>query len=180
MLSSSTSLVQENHPTDMDQIQALYLSHQGWLQRLLYSRLKCRENAADITQDTFTRLIARREKVYVSEAKALLATIAKGLVVDFYRRSALEAAYIDALLLLPEAEAPSPECQAILLETLIEVDRMLDSLKPKARQAFLLAQLDGLPYAKIAERMGVSEASIHKYMAQGYSACYRVAYRNQS
>ena len=52
-------------------------------------------------------------------------------------------AYLDALTSLPEPETPSPEYSAILLETLIEIDQLLDNLPLKARRAFLLAQLEG-------------------------------------
>jgi hypothetical protein len=35
-------------------------------------------------------------------------------------------------------------------------DRMLEGLKPKVRQAFLLAQCEGLIHKQIAEQMGLS------------------------
>jgi hypothetical protein len=35
-------------------------------------------------------------------------------------------------------------------------DRMLEGLKPKVRQAFLLAQCEGLTHKQIAEQMGLS------------------------
>lgn len=175
----ASSSSHESPAANVEQIHDLYVSHQSWLFRLLYGRLRCKHQAADLAQDTFLRLLQKQDKITFQEAKALLATIAKGLVIDFFRRSALETAYLEVLAALPEEQAPSPECQALLLETLIEVDRMLDGLKPKARQAFLLAQLDGLTYAEIAHQMGVSVASIHKYMAQGYAACHRVVYQDQ-
>ena len=66
---------------------------------------------------------------------------------------------------------PSPEAQALILETLIELDALLDRLPARVRQAFLLAQLEGLTYAVIAERLGVSERMVKKYMAQAMLHC---------
>lgn len=166
----------EKETLSLDAIGELYSANHGWLLRWLYRRLGCTHNAADIAQDTFTRLLSGRDALYLNEAKALLTLIAKGLVIDHFRRYALETAYLEALTLLPESQVPSAESQAILLETLIEIDRMLDNLKPKVRKAFLLSQLDGLSYAEIAAQMGVSVASVQKYMTKGYAACYAVAY----
>jgi RNA polymerase sigma-70 factor (ECF subfamily) len=44
-------------------------------------------------------------------------------------------------------------------------------LSPRARQAFLLAQLDGMAYADIAVELGVSERMVKKYMAQAMLQC---------
>jgi RNA polymerase sigma-70 factor (ECF subfamily) len=41
----------------------------------------------------------------------------------------------------------------------------------RARQAFLLAQLDGLTYAQIAGQLDVSERMVKKYMAQAMLQC---------
>ena len=41
----------------------------------------------------------------------------------------------------------------------------------KVRRAFLMAQLQGMPYREIAGTLGVSERMIKKYMAQAMLAC---------
>lgn len=105
------------------------------------------------------------------EPRAYLTTIAKGLVSDLWRRRALEQAYMDALALMPEPMAPSPQERALVLEALHEIDAMLDGLAPKARQAFLLSQLEGLGYAEIALQLQVSERTVKRYMAQGFECC---------
>ena len=71
----------------------------------------------------------------------------------------------------PEATQPSAEHQAIVLETLVEVDRILATLADKPRQAFLLAQLHELTYAEIGVQLGVSERMVKKYMAQAMLHC---------
>ena len=83
----------------------------------------------------------------------------------------MERAYLDALAARPQAVQPSPEAQALILETLTELDALLDRLPSRVRQAFLLAQLEGLTYAVIAERLGVSERMVKKYMAQAMLHC---------
>lgn len=155
---------------------ALYGDHHRWLNGWLRQRTDCPQNAADLAQDTFVRVLMQREAKELREPRAFLATIARGLLIDHYRRASLERAYLDALASLPEAEVPSPQTRAEILETLVEIDRLLDGLKPRVREAFLLSQLDGMTYPQIAERMGLSLSSIQQYMTLAFSHCYKALY----
>ncbi|THF64735.1 sigma-70 family RNA polymerase sigma factor [Pseudothauera nasutitermitis] len=150
----------------------LYRQHHGWLLGWLRARLGCPHNAADLAHDTFVRLLGNRRQVeQLAEPRAYLTTIARGLVVDHWRRRDIEQAWLQAVAQLPEALAPSPETRVLVIEALLRIDAMLDGLRPKVREAFLLSQLDGLGYREIGERLGVSERMIKKYMAQAMLAC---------
>lgn len=142
----------------------------GWLRR----RLQREADASDLAQDTFLRILRRSEDSgmpVLREPRHYLATIAKRVMIDHFRRQTLEQAWLDALALEPEPEALSPETLSILLESLREVDAMLHGLGTKVRQAFLMSQLDGTPYAQIAEQLGVSVSSVKKYMAKATEHC---------
>ncbi|TBU86208.1 sigma-70 family RNA polymerase sigma factor [Phytopseudomonas dryadis] len=157
-------------------LQHLYREHSGWLIGWLRKRLGCADNAADLAQDTFLRLLAReRELPALREPRAYLSTIAHSLLVNFWRRQAIEQAYLDALARQPESLAPSPEAGELIMETLLAIDAMLLRLPDKVRQAFLLSQLDGLTYAVIARRLQVSERMVKKYMAQAMLHCLMLA-----
>ena len=149
----------------------IYRAHHGWLHGWLRRQTGCGERAADLAHDTFLRLLGRREIKPLGEPRAYLTTVARGLLVDFWRRQTLERAWLDALSSQPEPFAPSPEEKALALEALMQVDAMLDRLKPRVREAFLLSQLDGLTYREIGERLSVSERMIKKYMAEAMLNC---------
>jgi RNA polymerase sigma-70 factor (ECF subfamily) len=68
----------------------------------------------------------------------------------------------------------SVEAQAILLETLQELDALLDALPPKVRMAFLMSQLEGMSYEEIAAQMQLSVRTVTRYMAQGFRQCLQV------
>ncbi|MGG2396645.1 sigma-70 family RNA polymerase sigma factor [Pseudomonas sp. SH1-B] len=159
-----------------DSLATLYRGHHGWLLGWLRQRLACPQQAADLAQDTFVRVLVKGEVHALHEPRAFLATVARGLLVDHYRRASLERAYLEALAQLPELEAPSPEAQALVMEALVAIDHLLDGLKPVVREAFLLSQLDGLTYPQIAERLQLSVSSIQQYMTLAFTHCYRVAY----
>lgn len=153
----------------------LYSDHHNWLQGWLRRKLGCAHQAADLAQDTFLRILAAREATAIREPRAYLATIAHGLVVNHWRRLEIERAYLDALVVLPESMTSSPEDRSVILETLHEIDAMLARLAPKVRNAFLMAQLEGLTYAEIAARLGVSDRMVKKYMAQAMLHCLTLA-----
>jgi len=93
--------------------------------------------------------------------------------VDLLRRRRLEAAYLEALALLPESFAPSPQERAIALQTLVRVDAMLDALPPRVREVFMLSQFEGLTYAEIAPRVGTAERTVRKRMRDALQACFQ-------
>jgi RNA polymerase sigma-70 factor (ECF subfamily) len=154
----------------------LYRDHSGWLEDWLRRRLGNGCDAADLSQDTFVRLLASSQRIAdLQEPRAYLLTVGKRLLSNFYQRRSLEQAYLDALAVLPEASVPSPEQRWLLLETLQALDEMLDGLPAAVRRAFLWSQLEGLGYRQIAERLQVSERTIKRYMAQAYEHCLLVA-----
>lgn len=153
---------------------ALYVAHHSWLLGWLRYKLGCLHDAADLTQDTFVRVLTSRElqnEEQLKEPRAFLLTVAGRLVSNHFRRRSLEQAWIEALATLPEQQVPSLEVQAILLQSLHEIDVMLDGLAPRVRQAFLLAQLEGLTYAQIAERLNISVRTVKRYMAEAFEQC---------
>jgi RNA polymerase sigma-70 factor (ECF subfamily) len=165
-----------SQPARQQEVHALYSDHHGWLLGWLRRKLDNTCDAADIAQDTFMRVLARQAPLHLQEPRAYLSTIARGLVVDHWRRRELERAWLETLAALPESEAPSPQARMMFLETLIEIDRLLDSLKPQVRTAFLLAQLDGLTCPQIARHVGVSLATVERYIAKALRACYALRF----
>ena len=157
-------------------VHSLYKEHHSWLCGWLRKRLGCVDNAADLAQDTFIRVLTQRKAVELREPRAYLSTVARSLMIDMFRRRALEQAYLAELAQMPEAEQPSPELQLLILEDLKAIDRLLGKLSSKARAAFLHNRLDGMGHAEIAERLGVSVSRVRQYIAQGIRQCYVALY----
>ena len=151
----------------------LYGQHHPWLLRWLRGKLSCTDHAADLAQDTFGKLLATpgEPAFNLREPRAYLTTVARRLLIDHYRRQSLEQAWLATLAQLPAPTAPSVEERLLILETLQQIDAMLDGLGAKVRTAFLLSQLEGMPYADIAARLQVSERTVKRYMVQALTQC---------
>lgn len=154
------------------QIHLLYTNHHSWLYCWLQRKLGNASDAADLAQDTFVRLIGRRAALRAGdESRALLTHIAKGLVIDHWRRQDVERAWRETLAHLPEPEVPSPETAALVLESLYLIEAMLRNLPVRTRRIFLLAQLDGLTYPQIAKQTGCSLITVKRHMRNAFLAC---------
>jgi len=164
-----------NHDPPL-RVETLYVSHNHWLVGWLYRRIGCRYDAADLAQDTFLKLLARPGKLEnMKTPRKWLSVIARGLMIDLFRRKAVEAAYSRSLATMEAPVDISPEARALLLETLDRINTDLEGISPKARTAFLLSRLEGMTYAQIAERLQVSTSSVEKYMASAMRHCLKVS-----
>lgn len=156
----------------MSTIELLYENNHGWLCRWLRQRLDSADDAVDLAHDTFLRLLRRPDDVPgIADPRAFLATIARGLLNDHWRRRTLEQAWLETLAALPDTLAFSPEQLVSMQQELQQLDAMLSQLAPRAREVFVLSQLEGLSYVQIAARTGLSDRTVKRYMAQGFELC---------
>ncbi|CAG9171213.1 sigma-70 family RNA polymerase sigma factor [Cupriavidus respiraculi] len=154
-------------------IESLYCDHHSWLKGWLHRRLGSADQAGDLAHDTFVRLLnSDRVPIVLDEPRAFLTTVAQRLVSNHWRREKLERAYLDALAQVPFEVEWSPEHRAIVLETLIELDSLLDGLPGVVRQAFLLSQLDGRTHAQVADALGISIPTVKRYIAKALQQCF--------
>ena len=157
-------------------IETLYAEHQSWLLARLQRRLPSRADAEDVTSETFAQIIENKNPpAHIQEPRAFLTTIAKRVLFHLWRRQDLEKAYLQSLMLVPEASVLSPEERAVLIEAIEQIDRALDTLPLPVKTAFLYSRLDRLTYPEIAQRLGVSVATIERYMKRALLQCLQWA-----
>lgn len=161
-------------PSHTAAVQHIYEQHHSWLHGWLKGKLHNACDAADVAHDTFVRILGGRHAAQIVEPRDYLATIARGLVIDRYRRHAIEQAYRQTLAERAEraeTTAISEEDKAIIIETLVAVDKALSSLGGRARQIFMLSQIEGLTYQQIADRLQVSLTTVKKHMIRALTEC---------
>ncbi|EPN6935940.1 sigma-70 family RNA polymerase sigma factor [Klebsiella variicola] len=155
-----------------DLLTIIFRSDYRWLINRLRRSLAGESEAEDVASEAFVRLAAMPDLSHLREPRAMLTTLAKRVLFENWRRRDLERVWLSALASAPGHAHPSPEDQEILLEALLAIDQALDGLSVKARQAFLFSQLDGLTYAEIASRLGVSVSMVRKYITSALTQCY--------
>ena len=153
------------------QLERLYREHHGWLHGWLRQRLNNSADAADLAQDTFIRVLLARSASSLREPRAYLSTVARSLMIDMFRRRSLEQAYLETLAAFPETLDNSPETRLLIIETLVQIDTLLDGLGSRTRDIFLMAQLDGLSYVEISRRLGLSVNTVKKHAVRALTHC---------
>ncbi|CAD5105827.1 sigma-70 family RNA polymerase sigma factor [Zestomonas carbonaria] len=156
---------------DSNALRLLYTEHHGWLKAWLCARLGNSSDAADLAQDTFLRVLLARNAVAIREPRTYLSSIARALLIDRFRRRAVEEAYLATLAARPEPLDISPETRLAILETLTAIDAMLDGLGERTRRIFLAVQLEGLGYAAVGKRLGVSVTTVKKHLIRAMTHC---------
>ncbi|WAH56415.1 sigma-70 family RNA polymerase sigma factor [Pseudomonas silvicola] len=155
-----------------DPVSLIFKDNYRWLCGRLQRSTGCRFDAEDIAGDTFVRVLKLPDVTAVREPRALLTTIAKRLMFESWRRRDLERAYLLSLSQCPVATHPSPEERAVLIDTLVTLDRVLDTLPGQGKAAFVHSQFGGMSYPQIAEHLGLSLSRVQQYMTEAFKLCF--------
>lgn len=121
------------------------------------------------------RLLVSQEAFEIRQPRPFLAKVARSILCNHYRRARLEKAYLDALQAQDPGVLPDLATQLIVFETLVRLDEALCELDVAVKKAFLWSQLDGLGHGEIAERLGISIATVKRHIIKAGARCMLVA-----
>jgi len=146
---------------------ALFRSHQKELQSYLRRRGASPELAADLTQEAFVRLLTAQTSVPVRHAPAYLFRTVANLSIDWARRQRLLPHVDDGDEALSYVADDAPSAERIVISRQ-EVEILVAALRevpPKVRYVFY-ARLDGMTFAEIGQRLGLSQNTVFSQMAR--------------
>lgn len=149
-------------------------SHSSLLS-FLRQRLRVAEDAADVAQETYIRMMQYEGSRDVQSPSSLLFRIAINVANDLGRadqvrrvsdRCDIDDMELDAGVATPEREVAAEQDLNVLLEA-------IEHLPPKCRHVFLLSRVHGLTYPEIAKRCGISVKMVEKHISHALAACMR-------
>ncbi|MFT3965378.1 MAG: RNA polymerase sigma factor [Sphingobium sp.] len=148
-------------------LKRLYLAHGRALQDYLTHKLRDPALAADLAQETFLRIAERGNAAALAHDRSYLFRTAHNLAVDHFRLTARRRTDLtenERLADFPEDAPPLDEAVAArhMLERLQTV---VAHLPDRTRRIFVLAKIEGLTYAEVADQLGISESSVQKHLA---------------
>lgn len=157
-----------------DPISTLYRHHHSWLYQWLRRRLNHSEDAADLAHDTFLRILKRKDQLYFDQPRAILTTVAKGILINWYQRKSIEKAYLEALSSRPEYDEITSEQKISAIESLCLINQLLNQLPERQQQVFIWSQLEGLTQQEIATRLNISTRTVMRDLVSVLSQCLAV------
>ena len=143
---------------------ALLLRHKTNLFGYIIQRVKDRDLADDIFQETFVKAITTiRQGRYNEEGKfsAWICRIARNLIVDYFRQEKTEASVSTddgTVDILNRKELADETVEDAIIDLQIEEDvrRLVGQLPQEQRRVLEMRYYEGLSFKEIAEQTGVS------------------------
>ena len=130
-----------------------------------FIRRRVRDDAIadDLAQETLLKVYRSRATLRDdTKLEAWLYQIARGTVIDHYRRRRPQAELPASLA----SESPD-EVAALRAPILASLSRFLEELPPAYREPVRLAELEGLPLARVALRMNLSLTAVKSRVRRG-------------
>lgn len=152
----------------------LYLTCHGELEAVLYSRVNCRETAADLCQEAFARLCRVDDLGGIGNLKAYLFRTALNLLYDHYRSQAgNKTQYLDWQT-DTQAEAEDWRCAETVALGEEQLNALIDALAglpPQCQRIFYLNRFEGLKQRDIAESLQLSIRTVEENLKRALLHC---------
>ena len=154
------------HEHDGELMARLYREHNQALIRFLMTRLDSEQEAREVAQEAYVRILQLDSHGAVSFLSSYLFKTAANIAIDRLRhRSTQRLASLD-LKKAEQSYVAAPEQILQDRESLALIDRFVQELPPKCRQAFYLHRLHDLSPPEIARKLGVTKRMVHHYLVR--------------
>lgn len=147
-----------------DWVERLFNEHNASLMNFLRARVRSSEEAREVAQEAYVRMLQLDKPQAISYFRAFLFKTAGNIAIDRLRKSARERER--PVFPMFDGEAPSAEQTATRRQTIRMVERSLEELPPKCRKAFLLSRIYGLSTKEIADQMHMTARMIRNYLVK--------------
>jgi RNA polymerase sigma-70 factor (ECF subfamily) len=162
----------ETLPSRDGNVDAFVREHEAELLNFFRGRVTRPQDAADLAQESWSRLMHYRFET-VASSRGLLFTIARNVLKNHWRWSALRRIEqsTDFSELDVTSDAPGPDRHLLARHDLEALEAAVTALPPRCRAVFLLSRIEGLSNAEVAQRCGISVKMVEKHLAKAIVAC---------
>lgn len=155
----------------------LFREHNRMLIGGLTLRLRSEQEAKEVAQEAYVRLLELREPGTPSLLRAYLFRIAANLAIDRLRHRSVRHRVEEQQALFNDfadsrAELADPAKQLMAREQVEQLLAFLQELPIKCRQVFNLHRLEGIPQHEVATRLGFSERMVRRYVTYAMVYCH--------
>jgi RNA polymerase sigma-70 factor (ECF subfamily) len=143
--------------------------------RFLRQRLRVKEDAVDIAQEAYIRMMQYEGSTKIHSPSSMLFRIAINIANDLGRSDAArrvsEQVPIDGLELA--SPQPSADRHIAASQDLQILYQAIEHLPPKCRQVFLLSRAQRMTYPQIAAHCGISVKMVEKHIGHALAICMK-------
>ena len=154
-------------------VQETIRAYHDSLLRFLRQRLRVKEDAADVAQEAYVRLLQYEGSKSITSPSSMLFRIAINVANDLGRaaqsRRAADQVSLETVDLV--SEIPGPERELAAEQELQVLYGVIDQLPPKCRNVFLLSRVKRMTYPQIARHCGISVKMVEKHISHALAIC---------
>lgn len=158
-------------PAHTELVSGLFREHNEALVRFLAGRLHSQQEAMEVAQEAYVRLLQLHQPEAVSYLRAFLFKTAANIAADRLRARFRETRAVHSGLTGSFLETPTPEREVAGRQEVEQLHRLIAELPPKCRQVFLLQRIYGVQFADIAVQLGISERMVRKHVVRALMYC---------
>ena len=149
------------------ELELAFRAHANELRSFLRRQLRNPEAAADLTQETYLRLLLQPPSKPVLNIRGFIFKIARNLVIDHARSSQTREHHDEGIAYLYEVTGESPALIDVVAaqQDLAVMAQALQRLPPQCQQIFTLCRLQNLPHKEVALKMSISISTVEKQLA---------------
>jgi len=156
-------LFQRIRQDDRVALNALFARYYQKLCRFACSCSLAHEQAEEVVSDVFFTIWKNRERLDVQHVKAYLYKCVRHAALALIRQQKPEVALSEEH---DQADSITPEVHIFYTELHDRVQRAIDKLPGRCRQAFVMNRMDGLKYKEIASVLAISEKTVEHQIAK--------------
>ena len=158
----------------------LFERYADTLYQFLRGRMACRQDAEDVAQEAFVRVLGCERWEAIAHPRAFLFATAHNIAVDRYRREQLHIMDLHAEVREWEIHHPAPSVEDAVCarQELHELYEAIDRLPPRCRRVFVLRKFHDLSHKDIATELGISISTVEKHLAKALRLCEKHLQRN--
>jgi RNA polymerase sigma factor (sigma-70 family) len=139
----------------------------------LTKKLRSRDHAMDVAQETFLRVLTQPPYVAIEQPRAFLYKTAWNLCLDLFRKQRRQAEESLELDEIQDALTVSADQDAIVeaKQQVTLLCRAIQELPPKCRRVFLLHKFKERSHAEIAAQLGITKSMVEKHIIKAMVHC---------
>ncbi len=155
-------------------VTAVAAQHGKRLRRFLLARVRNAEDAADLVQEVYLRLLRVDDHESIRMPEAYVFALANHVLYQYrlrHSRSIEPAELADIFTPLHLELEHDPLARTETQQRIEELEQALGGLSPKARATLVLHRRDGFSLEEIGTQLGVSRSMVKKYLAKALLYC---------
>lgn len=158
------------------EVERLFRDHNDSLLRFLTLRLHSRQEAREVAQEAYVRLLQLERVDVASFLRGYLFRIAGNIAIDRLRRRATESraeSHLQDTELFPGLfdRPPDPEAVAMERERVQQIRSFLHELPDAVRDAFLMFRTEDMDQESIARKLGITDRMVRNHITRALMYC---------